>query len=328
MDDLWDEFEGMVRLDLAAPKFPPAPAVVEAIRDAAGGVNRYPEANWSRLVEEVARYEGVEPDMVLLTNGGDEAIELVTAAFEGTVGVAVPTFSQFKEAAVRRKREVREFKLGGDFSPPRDMEADLMWVCNPNNPTGNTCPEEGVRELMERGQVVIDEVYYGICEETMGGLVEEGAVIIRSFSKSFSLAGLRMGYIIAQPEKIRRIARFRQPFSVNRLAQVAAVASLENLPYYRRAWQKLREERKWLAGQLGQFFDQVYPSKANFVLVKSGQAREIYDGLVECGVKVFGGWSSEFTGLDGDFLRISIGNAQENRKLVYLLKNMGGEENA
>lgn len=328
-----------VRLDLAINKHPPSPRVTEVLRTNISGINEYPETNWSILVKEISKYCGVNSDEILLTNGLEEAIDIITRLLvkqQEEVFILTPTYSQFHIAALRvraRTRKEKYIELEDYLIPMRRVERilneqkiKLFWICNPNNPTGTLFEKEVLLPLIEKANciVVIDECFYEYAKKSLSDLLDcyEKLLILRSFSKSFALAGIRIGYIVGSSRLIENLLKMRQPSSVNFLAQHAALAALQDLDYYEKTWKNDSEERDKLKKKLEGLNFKVFPSSTNFLLIKAKNAEELYTDLWKNKISVLHGEDPEFTGLGEEYIRITVGLPEENAILIETLQDI------
>jgi len=297
-------------------------------------INKYPSGgNYPELTAKFAEYAGVPADNVLPANGSDEVIEAVTRAFGSKlILIPAPTFSQYEVSAIRNglnKKLINclydyDYKL--DYQDHDLKEASLVWICNPNNPTGGPVPREKIKEILNRatGIVAVDECNYEYLEETVADLIDKypNLVISRSFSKNFGLAGLRLGFTIANPNNIKRIAGYYQHFRVNKMAEIAGIRVLKYLDYYKTIWQEIAKARKLFIKGLHQINIKAFSSKANFVLVdfiSKKETEKVWHYLQSKRVYVFPAWGDEFSGLDNHYIRFAIGNRSEMDYVLNLL---------
>ncbi len=319
--------------------FGPSPLALAALQKAIGGVNLYPDGNAFYLKQKLAAKLGVETANLILGNGSNEIIEFVAHALlsPGTnVVVSQFCFAIYPIVAKMFGAEVITV-------PARDYGHDLpamlkaitpdtriVFVANPNNPTGTRAPREEVikfvNDVPDDVLLVMDEAYIEFLDDAVDlvPLIRLGArknlVLMRTFSKIYGLAGLRVGYGIADAGLISAFEKVRQPFNINLLAQAAALAALDDDEHV----------RKTRANNFGglQFFEKAFrrlnlqfvPSSANFILVRVGEGQRVFDAMQKLGVIVrpMGGYQLP------EWIRLSIGTPQENeRSLGALEKSLG-----
>lgn len=314
-------------------KYPLPEEMLKELSEELKDINRYPSGGgYSKLRQILAEYVGVKIENILPTNGSDEVIEIVTRAYKGEVLIPIPTFSQYEASADRSGLPKvlvnclynREYNI--NYFAEQLEKASLVWICNPNNPTGTRIPRENIIDILQRakGMVVVDECNYEYLGETVVDLIDkyENLIISRSFSKNFGLAGLRLGFAISNPKNIKKLAAFGQHFRVNRMAEKAAAKVLKYLDYYQEIWGKMKKVRDkfvWQINELGFF---AYDSQANFVLVgfKDKKVTErVWKYLKENDIYTLPGWENEFSGLDDQFIRFTIGEEWEMDRVVEVL---------
>ena len=315
---------------------PPSDRVQKAIIAALSSLDRYPDGSGFYLRQALAKKHGVMPDQVVLGNGSNELIELLVRSFLRPGDEAVvphPSFVVYP-MIVQAAGGVRVMVMLKDFRLDLDAMAraitpmtKIVFVANPNNPTATIVTRDEVEHFMsrvpERTIVVFDEAYI---EFAMGpdfpdtlSYVKQGRklVVLRTFSKAASLAGLRVGYGIADADAIALMNRIRQPFNVNSLAQVAALAALDDEAHILECVRMIEAGRHFLYDEFKRIGLQYVPSRANFILVDVGRnAADIYQKLLHQGVIVRP--MTPF-GLE-TALRITVGTPEENRKLVKALR--------
>jgi len=311
------------------------PRTRAAIERALGDVARYPDGNGHELKEALARRYGVDMAQIVLGNGSNDVLELVALAFLGPGRAAV--YSQHAFAVYPLATQARGAR--GIVAPAKDYGHDLeamaravddetcvLWIANPNNPTGTLAAADAleafVRRVPERVIVVIDEAYNeylpaDLRADTVKWLKRHpNLVVTRTFSKAYGLAGLRVGYALAHASVADVMNRVRQPFNVNSIALAAATAALEDMEFVARSYagnlQGMRQLREG-AGRLGLEF---IPSYANFLTVRVGKAQDIYKRLLRRGVivrPVGGGYELP------EHLRVTVGTEEENERFLTAL---------
>lgn len=299
------------------------------------GVNRYPDPHQTALKAKLSEIKGVEPKSIFIGNGSDEAIDLAFRVFarpgvDNAVSIA-PTYGMYKVAAATNDIEMREVELGADFSLPveellaaADSNTKLMWICSPNNPTGNAFPEEEIERLLAefKGIVIVDEAYIDFAkgEGFLPKLAKyENLIVLQTLSKAWGMAGLRFGLAFASEAIIRLMNMVKYPYNINvltqaRVAQGLAAGVAEQVA-------EIIAQREKVVAELSDgtisTVQKVYPTEANFVLVKVTDADALYDRLVEGGVIVRN--RSRIVGC-ANTLRLTIGTAEENRKMVEIIR--------
>ena len=321
-----------IRLDLAEVKYSPPEQVEQRVKDCASEVNRYPSGDYTKLKGEFSDYLGVEDDQVCFSNGLDEMIDLITELWGGRNFISVPTFSQSAQASERKGQETVEVSMmeKGDYSidlEKVDFGADLIWMCTPNNPTGTVIERKKILEICKKssGIVVVDECYAEFTGKTCIDLIEEfdNLIVLRSFSKSFGLAGLRLGAAVSSKKNIERIEGYRQPFNVNRIAEEAGIEALRNKQKYREIRDKIIQTGKNFSSFLQDKGFETGEVNGNFLLVEfsdQDEAERYFKGLQRMNVSVFPGWDEEFSGLDGRFLRFMIGTESQMEEVENRFK--------
>ncbi len=298
--------------------------------------NRYPDPRQAKLKDKLAGILPVDPERLFLGNGSDEAIDLLIRVFcvpgvDRTV-IMDPSYGMYRVCADMNDVAVDYAELDPDFrlNSGRVLEkagstAKMVFLCSPNNPTSNLLDTAEILKILEgfRGIVVVDEAYIDFAGS--GGLLhllEDHArlVILRTLSKAWASAGIRLGMALADPEVIRLMNRVKYPYNVNLLTQEKAMEIIDN-PEQKQEWVKLiLAERKRLSEALSKlgFVERVYPSDANFLLVRVDDPSAIYKYLVRGGVIVRD--RSRMTHCSG-CLRITVGTAEENERLLELLNH-------
>ncbi|MHB1340862.1 MAG: histidinol-phosphate transaminase [Coriobacteriia bacterium] len=292
--------------------------------------NRYPDPMSTTLRELIAEANGLEAGNVLVGNGGDELIFDLLLAWGGPGRTLVdlpPTFAMYGiDAAVTGTNVVR-LPRRADFSIDETMlldrlavgDVDIVMIANPNNPTGTLAPETLLIDVLNATDalVLVDEAYFEFSRHTMRPhmLRHPNLVILRTFSKAFSLAALRAGYLLASEEVISELTKVRQPYSVNRFTQMAAAAVFRERPVFEAGISQLLRQRDMLIHGLGSMPDvQVFPSEANFVLFRVEHASAVWrDLLHEHSVLVRD--FSRTPGLEG-CLRVSVGTEDEVKRFL------------
>lgn len=325
-----EETPARVLLDANENSFPLPAAWLEEAREAVAGLalNRYPDPRALELRREAAKAYGVAEESILLGNGSDELIQLAAAAFArpgASCLIPVPTFSMFKVCALGQGLEPVEEPLGEDFdltpaflSKAAARAPALIFLAMPNNPTGNVYSRAAVEELLALpGSVVVaDEAYAEFSGTSLLELLPShpNLVVLRTFSKAYGLAGLRLGLCFAHPRWIAEFEKIRLPYNVNAVTQALGALALRHRAVFQEVIARILEGRdllqKGLAGLAGV---QVYPSRANFLLFRCPRAEGLHAWLLKAGIRV-----RSFRGqarLDG-CLRVTAGQPHENREFL------------
>lgn len=318
----------------------PLPEVLEAVRLAALQSNRYPDGACWDLTRALAAHLGVDPAALLLGNGSNECLDMLIRALVSpgdNVVYGHPSFIVYRLTTDVHFETGRPVPLTADdrhdlpaMARAADARTRLVVVCNPNNPTGTYSSDAELRGLLAALPpatiVAVDEAYYEYVvaadyPQTLKMLTAHpNLVVLRTFSKIHSLAGLRVGYAVGHPDLIGELQKTREPFNVNALAQAAALACLRRWDAVAGRARRNREQLEWLAARCAELGLRVTPSQTNFLLVRCpGVAAELTEALLRKGVIVrpMGGW-----GLDPHALRISVGLPAENRRCVQALKEI------
>jgi histidinol-phosphate aminotransferase len=316
-----------IKLNTNENPYPPSPRVVAALKKAAGGALRlYPEPMGRDVRTLAASVYGLAPENILVGNGSDELLSIIVRAFAG-VGDRVlypePTYTLYDTLVAIQEGVKVTLPYTSDFSLPEAFFAEkaaLTFVCNPNSPSGTLLPLSDIERLARSsaGAVVVDEAYIDFSDvsATAIPLLKEfhNLIVLRTFSKSFSLAGMRIGLALASEEMITGLLKIKDSYNVNRLSQVAAAAALGDLAWMERSVGRIQKSRKKLVAGLKKLGFVVYPSQANFVLARrAGQnLRGLYEELKRR--KILVRYFAQ-PGLE-DCLRITVGAPAEMRALL------------
>jgi histidinol-phosphate aminotransferase len=269
----------VVKLNTNENPYPPSPAVLRALHEAVDErVRLYPDPEATALREDASRLYDVPVDAILAGNGSDELLALLLRALVDpgdAVAFPVPTYSLYETlVAVQGGRRI-ELPWPADWSLPPGIEttgAKVTFLCNPNSPSGTVVPVDRIARLADRlpGVLVVDEAYVDFAAETALGLVRthRNVIVLRTLSKSYSLAGLRVGLAFGDPELLRALRTVKDSYNLNRLSQVAARAALADQATVRGNVERVRRTRARLATALRQLGYVVPESHANFVLAR------------------------------------------------------------
>jgi histidinol-phosphate aminotransferase len=321
--------ERVIKLNTNENPFPPSPRVLEAIRTVdPEALRRYPSPKADGFRATAARIHGVAPDMILAGNGSDEILAIAVRTFLGPGDVLAypdPTYSLYPVLAASAENRVVTVPWEAGWQLPiaalLATRARAIFFANPNAPTGTLVAPARVRELALAfdGLLLVDEAYVDFADACCLDLVRElpNVMICRTFSKGYSLAGLRFGYAIAAPALVAEMSKVKDSYNCDAIAILAATAALADQDYARGTWQAVRAERIRLAGELARRGWEVIPSQTNFLLARcpDGDAGAIYRGLKEKRILVR---YFDKPGL-ADKLRITIGTTAQNDALLAAL---------
>lgn len=326
-----------IKLNTNENPYPPSPRVLRALRNAADRTLRlYPEPLSDSLRSIAAAAYGVRPGNVLAGNGSDELLSILARCFVGRgdrAAYPVPTYTLYDTLIDIQEGERVLIDYLPDFSLPEALffqAAALTFVCNPNSPSGTLVPLPEIARLARSvaGILVVDEAYIDFAEQDGVSALPlipdfSNLVVLRSFSKSFSLAGLRIGLAFAAEEIITDMIKVKDSYNLNRLSLVGACAALEDMQWMVRNVRRIRKSRDRLARQLRKIGFHVYPSEANFVMARrEGQnLGGLYEELKRRGILVR---YFDVPGLQ-DSLRISVGTPRDMRTLLRAIEAIEDE---
>lgn len=315
--------------------FGPPEEAVRAILEASMDIRSYPDQWADRFVRALAEYHSVPAECLMAANGSIEFIHLLSVAFKPrTVALVAPDFCEYELAFCGQGADVsfidlkRDDGFELDFNDPRLRGAEFLILSNPNNPTGLLFDREALLELAvarrNEGKItVVDEAFSDFAPSaSLIGKIEPGLIVLRSMTKFYALAGLRLGYLIADPEHIKALRRFHWPWSANALAIAAGVEALRDSDFRRRSLEAVAKLRKDLFDSLSAFsWLKPYPSVANYLLVEmlgGLRSTDLAWALAKSGILVRD--CSSFRGLDDRFIRVAVRTADENSRLLKALK--------
>ena len=300
-------------------------------------VNRYPDPQQRNLKAELAKLKGIVSENILLGNGSDEVLDLLFRAFcepgDDNIITLPPTYGMYKVLANINNIENREVLLNSDFEPnvteilnSVDQNTKMIFLCSPNNPTGNSFSEEKILQILEsyNGLVIIDEAYIDFSEEK-SWLHKLGQypnlVVTQTLSKAYGMAGIRLGICYASTAIIEILNKIKPPYNVNELTQVRALDRVLKKEQIVSEIADLIKERTLLSEALANvgFVEKIYPSDANFILVKVDNANKRYGQLLEKGIVIRNRTTQP---LCENTLRLTVGTQAENKKLIEALKSI------
>lgn len=301
------------------------------------GVNRYPDPQQRALKAVLAQKMGTDIENLLLGNGSDEVLDLIFRAFcepnEDEILIMPPTYGMYKVLAEINQITLNKVPLDVDFQIDKkslykaiNPRTKAIFLCSPNNPSGNSFQPNDIEDLLNEfnGIVVIDEAYIDFSEQNSWATRLDdfpNLIVSRTLSKAYGMAGLRLGICIASREIISSLNKIKPPYNINTLTQERALEELAQSDNYMKQVDILLEERSILSKQLQSigFVEHVYPSDANFLLVRVDDADLRYNQLIQAGV-VVRNRSKEYG--CANCLRFTVGTPEENKKLMQSLTNI------
>jgi histidinol-phosphate aminotransferase len=328
-----------LHLDYTGSCYGPSPAVRKAMEDSVDKANSYPYEGYMELKKAIAKYYKVKPENVMVTNGCDEAIALITYLFGKRVLIQAPTYSEFERIAKGIKSEIRIIKSSIRYSryeinfSKKDLSwATQTWVCTPNNPTGDITPKEKIIYFVKNtnGVIAVDEAYYEYCGKSVAGLVDkyENLIVTRTFSKAYATEGIRLGYIIANPKLISALENSTQEFNVNRAARAAGLAVFKSIGYYKKSMAMLHRIKNSFEKSCKSLGFKLIDHNSPFTLIlfRSDKERDFYhDGLEKMGIYTLSNTHEEFTGFSDPCIRIAIGNEKQMQIAKKALEELSKE---
>ena len=301
-----------------------------------GDFNRYPDPYQKTLKTEISKIKNIETNKIFLGNGSDEVIDLLMRIFaepkKDKILVFNPTYGLYEVSANINDVEVVSYPLNEDFQIEfkedleeilKDENLKLVFVCSPNNPSGNLIARKSVLEILQKfkGIVVVDEAYEDFSKEQ--SWISEidnfpKLVVMQTFSKAWGMAGLRVGMAFAQPEILELMNKVKPPYNISILNQKEVCNSLQNIEEFRENLNEILEQRNFIENELMKFnfVKKIYPSDANFLLIKVENADQLYNYLVDEKIII-----RNRNKVVENCVRITIGNQEENQKLLQSLEN-------
>lgn len=299
------------------------------------GINRYPDPQQKQLKKRIAALKNINEDSILLGNGSDELLDLMLRAFcepnEDNIISLPPTYGMYGVLANLNAVENRPVLLLDDFQPDvksivstTDSNSKLLFLCSPNNPTGNCFSDDAIVSLLEqfKGIVVLDEAYIDFAEgESWLNKLQDypNLVILQTLSKAYGMAGIRLGILYGSSEIIAILNKIKPPYNINELTQDRAFSGIANTAKIKDEVNTIIKERNNLIKGLSTigFIKNIYPSDANFILIEVDNATMRYNQLIEYGVVVRNRSSQP---LCNNCLRITVGTPAENEQLIKILQ--------
>ena len=327
--------EGWIKLNTNENPYPPSPKVAAAIAAEMANdgekLRQYPDAGSREARRVAAELYGVAPEWVIMANGSDELLNNLIRAFVGEgeeLAYIHPSYSYYATLGEIQGAKIRTFGLTEDFKIadfPERYHGKLFFLTSPNAPLGFVFANKYIEELAQHcsGMLVVDEAYVDFADDSAMRLVEkyENIVVTRTFSKSYSLAGMRLGLAVARPEVIAALDKIRDHYHLDRLALVAAVAALQDQEYLEDKVDRIRNVRDCFSNELRNIGYRVIPSHGNFIFASppDGDGKRVYDALFAR--KILVRYFSDPLLKHG--LRISIGTCDEMAKTLEALREIG-----
>ena len=300
------------------------------------GVNRYPDPQQHKVKELLSEMKGIDKQNILLGNGSDEVLDLIFRVFcepnQDNIITLPPTYGMYSVLANINAIENRTVLLNEDFQPKvdqileaADAHSKILFLCSPNNPTGNSFTIDAIEELLVKfnGLVVLDEAYIDFsCKESWLTRLAEfpNLIVTQTLSKAYGLAGIRLGVCYASKEIIKILNNIKPPYNVNELTQQRAISRLQKMDEIENEVAQLISERKRLQKELAccvSYIEKVYSSDGNFLLIKVDDATKRYNQLIAYGIVIRNRTTQP---LCENCLRISVGICEENQALIRALK--------
>jgi len=317
--------------------FGPSPKAVEAVKKALPKLNRYPDSQGFYLKKKLSRMLRLDPANFVLGNGSDELIDMLIRTFvenDENIVTADLTFLEYEIVSAVNGRKLvtvplRYFKYDLEALRKKiDRKTKLVFIANPNNPTGTyvaRCElEEFLAGVPENVIVVLDEAYDSFIDTDdfpfgLNYINSANVIVMKTFSKAYGLAGIRLGYAVGRPELISFMERVRQPFNINSLAQSAACAALDDRKFLEKTRSAVLQGKDYLYTALGKMGIAYVQSAANFLLIDAGRdGVGVFKELLKCGVIVR---DMKQYGLK-NFIRVTIGTRKENEKFIAAMKKV------
>lgn len=322
--------KGWLKLNTNENPFPPSPKAVNAAKMAIdGGLALYPDPKADELRRIIAKIYRVNQDMVIVGNGSDEILSIIARAFldKGKKALLLdPTYSLFSTIAEIQHAKIIRQDLNADFELPAEIfekKADCAFIANPNPQAGTLFSTSQMERLARSigGVLVIDEAYVDFAPRTCLSIAKKfrNVIITRTLSKSYSLAGMRIGFAIANSPLIDGLMKIKDSYNINRISQIIAIEALKDREYFKENTREIIKQREFLRKALKILGFKVFPSESNFILVKPPDAitaKKLYEELVTRKVLVRYFDTKKLK----SYLRISVGSQAQNNDLLKAIK--------
>ena len=325
-----DTYGRKIRLDFSANLNPLGmpESVKNAALTAVGYSGRYPDPYCRKLVEKLSRYEGTELEKIVCGNGADDLIfRIVHALRPKRAVIAEPTFSEYEKALREVGCAIRRYAPDHILSGLTGSN-DMLILCSPNNPTGqiigcNTLADICMKCSQNGTVFLCDECFIDLCEKpaahSVKQFINDNVIVLKAFTKTYAMAGLRLGYaLFGSADTARKVRESGQFWSVSTVAQAAGIAALDEVGYVDAARRIIAEERDYLSGELRRYGFTVFPSKANFILFRCDMP--LYELLLNKGIMIRN--CADYNGLGDGFFRTAVRLHDENVKLISSIEEV------
>ena len=313
--------------------------VKNAIIESLSHINNYPQVGCAPLKEAIAQYEGVKPSQVICGNGAAELIfSLCRALKPKRALLPAPTFAEYEQALTSVDcvcshfflKEERDFSMDDSFLEEISKGFDIIFLCNPNNPTGILTDRDFLMKVLKKCRehsvfLVVDECFLDFVKEpesyTLKDVLKEyqNLFLLKAFTKRYAMAGVRLGYgLTANQDLLQKMESVTQPWNVSSLAQAAGLASLKETEYVKEGRETVFKEQEFLKKEMRELGFTVFPSEANYIFFKG--ERNLFEKCVEKSVLIRD--CSNYPGLEAGYFRIAVKNHEDNKTLIRALKEI------
>lgn len=310
------------------------PLLMDANESPFGAFNRYPDSTHRNLREKISAFKNISAKQIAVGNGSDELIDLIIKIFcepkKDSVLVMNPSFAMYRFYAAINENKVLQLNLNDNFEIVKEdflniikeNQPKILFLCSPNNPTGNSIDDIEFYIQNFKGIVVVDEAYIEFSKQkSCLDLFDEypNLIVLQTFSKAWGLAGVRVGIAFSSEEITNLIYTVKSPFNVNVLSQNLVLEKLNNIEDFQNNLNEILKERNWLKTQFENIacISKVFPTDANFFLIEFKNAEKVYSTLLENEILT----SKRFPQIP-NCIRLNVGSKKENEKLINVLKNI------
>ncbi len=340
-EDLTDRYgipeNRIVNLGSNENPYPFPSTLLEKMLKELSSINRYPNPSYREVKESIAEYTGFATEHIAIGNGASDIIDLIckiTLSPLDKVVMPVPTYTLYMltsmiwEASLTYvETEKSDFRVTAEEIRPYLDDARLVFLGSPNNPTGRSVEKHQMQEMLKTRETlfIVDETYFEFSGKSVAELINNypNLIVIRSLSKFYSFAGGRLGYALAHPSIVRSLEKVRLPFNVNSFAHRAVNFIFTHQSYFKKIGRKIISERSHLISSLKKLGLKLWPSNANFFIVKLSDgytAEEFTTDLAQNGIIIRN--LKNLIGLTGEYVRITVGTSEENRRFLQVCKRL------